>query len=127
VEEGGLGSADDRNRKKPIRRWPSSRVAGPRYEPNPKHKPVPTPGRRGSICPPDVKTQELLDGSQLVNGKRYATDGERAYCGQCHDRERDLWHGYPVGWEEVPPPVRIGWERSGLVSRRRTRGGRSTR
>jgi len=79
VEEGGLGSADDRNRKEPIRRWPPSRVAGPRYEPNPKHKPVPTPGRRGSICPPDVKTQELLDGSQLVNGKRYATDGERAY------------------------------------------------
>ena len=31
-----------------------------KYEPNPKHKPIPTPGRRGSICPSGVDGPRLL-------------------------------------------------------------------
>ena len=51
------------------------------YEPNDKHKPVPTPGRRGSICPADVDSDDLLQGSDLApaGGKRFNTDGKRAY------------------------------------------------
>lgn len=88
------------------------------YEPNPKHKPIPTPGRRGSICPRGVDSSRLLSESVLAGEKRYATDGESAFCAQCHDGERNLWHGYPVNWSEVPPPVVNSWIRVGLVSRR---------
>lgn len=88
------------------------------YQPNPKHKPIPSPGRRGSICPSGVDSSRLLAGSVLVGQKRYATDGNSAFCAQCHDGERDLWHGYPVGWNEVPPQIVKTWIGSGLISRR---------
>jgi hypothetical protein len=52
------------------------------YEPNPKHKPVPIPGRHGSICPRDADGTALLLASDLYGQKRYATDGTRAYCAQ---------------------------------------------
>lgn len=98
------------------------------YEPNPKHKPIPSPGRRGSICPTGVDSSRLLTESVLAGQKRYATDGESAFCAQRHDGERDLWHGYPIGWNEVPPPIVHAWVRDGVVSRRATkrsrRGGR---
>lgn len=51
-------------------------------------------------------------------GKRFTTDGIRAYCAQRHDSERDLWHGYPVGWDEVPPAIVSGWIAAGTVSAR---------
>lgn len=88
------------------------------YEPNPKHKPIPTPGRRGSICPTSVDSPRLLADSVLHSRKRYATDGEFAFCGQCHDMARDLWHGYPVGWDEVPPTIVRKWIHEGVVQRR---------
>ena len=49
-----------------------------RYEPNPKHKPMPAPGRRGSICPSGVNAGQLLQGSVLHGNKRYAPDGDQA-------------------------------------------------
>lgn len=88
------------------------------YEPNPKHKPVPTPGRRGSICPTHADADQLLADSVLVGKKRYATDGESAYCAQCHDHVGDRWHGYPVDWNEVPPPLVLDWIKVGAVRRR---------
>jgi hypothetical protein len=91
------------------------------YEPNPKHKPIPTPGRRGSICPQGVDAPRLLTESVLIGRKRYATDGESAYCAQCHDRDRDLWHGYPVGWQEVPPDVIGEWLKKDVIDRRTLR------
>jgi hypothetical protein len=96
-----------------------------KYEPNPKHKPIPTPGRRGSICPRGVDAARLLGGSSLYGRKRFATDGEQAFCGQCHDEDADLWHGYPVSWDEVPPSVLKDWLASGSVDRRTVR--RATR
>jgi hypothetical protein len=78
------------------------------YEGNPKHKPVPSPGKRGSICPPlsaDV-VSNLLAVSVVDGHKRYASDGSQAFCAQQHDVARDAWHGYPVTWIEVPPRVR---------------------
>lgn len=88
------------------------------YEANPKHKPLPTPGRRGSTCPRNVDAARLLGGSILAGQKRYATDGESAFCAQCHDDERDLWHGYPVNWSEVPPTIVNDWISQATVSRR---------
>ena|SRR5690242_13002032 len=91
------------------------------YEPNPKHKPVPQPGRRGSVCPKGVDASALLAASDLVGAKRFATDGLQAFCAQCHDGMRNAWHGYPVGWEEVPPALISQWLAQGLVERRTLR------
>ena len=88
------------------------------YEPDPKHKPLPTPGRRGSICPRGVDASALLNDSVVYGSKRYSTNGEAAFCGQCHDSENDRWHGYPVDWIEVPPPVVHEWIMGSRVDRR---------
>ncbi len=92
-----------------------------RYEANPKHKPVATPGRHGSICPTGVDSAQLLADSVLVGKKRFATDGHDAFCGQCHDAVRDRWHGYPVDWTEVPPEIIRQWVADGRVNRRAVR------
>ena len=98
-----------------------------RYEPNLKHKSA-APGRRGSRCPKDADAISLLDSSIPHRQKRYATDGRRAYCAQCHDGARDLWHGYPVNWNEVPPSIVNDWVAAGVVARRTVRqGNRRTR
>ncbi|MBY8851601.1 hypothetical protein [Saccharothrix longispora] len=89
------------------------------YEPNPKHKPVPIPGRHGSICPPQANGARLLEASSLVGKKRYATDGEHAYCAQQHRPE--AWHGYPVGWDEVPPKLVAEWIAEDKVDRKTVR------
>jgi hypothetical protein len=87
------------------------------YEPNPKHKEPWQRGRKGSICPklrnPDA--QALLDGSLSAGDKRYATHDGRAFCAQAHAEGR--WHGYPVGWKEVPEAVRRQFLASGQVKR----------
>jgi len=57
------------------------------YEPNPKHKEPWQRGARGSLCPRDADGPALLTATQVDPkhpGKRYATDGHRAYCGQEH-------------------------------------------
>ncbi|MFO7776192.1 MAG: hypothetical protein R6W89_10365 [Candidatus Hydrogenedentota bacterium] len=58
----------------------------------------------------------LLRNSVFHKTKRYATDGERAYCAKEHAPEH--WHGWPVGWREVPPEIRRQWMDTGAVSRR---------
>jgi hypothetical protein len=95
------------------------------YEPNPKHSIMPSPGRRGSRCPPGVDGATLLASSELVGNKRYATDGTNAYCGQRHDPgnvpDVEAWHGYPIGWEEVPPALVTKWVAQDKVQRRTIR------
>lgn len=95
------------------------------YEPNPKHKPAPSPGRHGSICPRDADGQGLLRSSDLLGNKRYATDGADAYCAQRHDPRnhpgREAWHGYPIGWDEVPPSLVTQWVAEDRVQRRTIR------
>jgi hypothetical protein len=92
------------------------------YEPNPKHKPA-APGRRGTRCPTGVDAGRLLKGSVLKGSKRYATNGQAAFCAQCHDAQRDLWHGYPINWYEVPPSILHEWINEGTVDRRTVRRG----
>ena len=89
------------------------------YEPNPKHKEPWQRGARGSLCPPDAVGPALLAASQVDPkhpGKRYATDGTRAYCG--HEHCADHWHGFPVEWRKVPPSIRDTWLAEGRVKSR---------
>jgi hypothetical protein len=79
------------------------------YEGNQKHKAPWQPGRKGSLCPADLnadRARELLQTSILEGKKRYSTDKGRAFCAHQHDAVKNRWHGYPVGWKEVPATVR---------------------
>jgi len=90
-----------------------------RYEPNPKHKQPWQRGARGSLCPSDADGPALLEVSEADPnrpGKRYATDGVRAYC--AHEHGPGLWHGFPVEWRRVPPKLRDAWLANGRVSKR---------
>lgn len=92
-----------------------------KYKSNPKHSEPWQHGRRGSLCPREVRplVNELLQGSVLHGSKRYATHDGKAYCAQeSHD---DVWHGYPVAWKEVPPPIVRSWKKDRVVSRRDVR------
>jgi hypothetical protein len=91
----------------------------PRYEPNPKHKEPWQRGARGSLCPPDADGPMLLAASEpdpQRPGKRFATDGHRAYCG--HEHSPGCWHGFPVEWRSVPPAIVRAWLADGRVSKR---------
>src|SRR5438128_2333683 len=90
-----------------------------RYEPNPKHKEPWQRGARGSLCPPDADTAALLAASEADPGhpgKRFATDGRRAYCG--HEHSPGCWHGFPVEWRNVPARIRNAWLEARRVSKR---------
>jgi hypothetical protein len=52
-------------------------------------------------------------------GKRFATDGHRAYCG--HEHSPDCWHGFPVEWRKVPAKLRNTWLADGRISKRSVR------
>ena len=93
-----------------------------RYESNPKHKQPWQRGRSGSLCPETVDLEtarRLLSDSVPVDGKRYAVHEGRAYCAQKHGA--DTWHGYPVGWREVPESLRRTWLREERLRRRDVR------
>jgi hypothetical protein len=62
-----------------------------------------------------AQAQVLLSDSASDGKQRFATDGERAYKGAEH--ALNLWHGWPVGWKEVPDALRHQWLREGLVKR----------
>ncbi|GAB4206849.1 MAG: hypothetical protein OHK0013_23890 [Sandaracinaceae bacterium] len=93
-----------------------------RYEPSRKHKEPWQPGRKGSLCPPelDEAARDALLAQSVAHGdKRYATDGTGAFEAQEH--APGAWHGYPVGWKEVPEPVRRAWVDEGRVRRQAIR------
>ena len=90
-----------------------------RYEGIAKHKQPWQCGRRGSLCPAaiDLETaRRLLSNSEAVGAKRYAVHEGRAYCAREHGA--DAWHGYPVGWREVPENLRRAWRKEGRLRRR---------
>lgn len=90
-----------------------------KYEANPKHKEPWQRGARGSICPPGAVGAELLVQSVTdpsEPSKRYATDGEWAYCG--HEHAPGCWHGFPVEWRRVPQKLRNAWLASRKVKKR---------
>jgi hypothetical protein len=72
------------------------------YESNPKHRDPWQTGKKGSLCEPDVRphAERLLQDSIVWDEQRYAIYEGKAFCAQEHLPRR--WHGYPVGWKEVP-------------------------
>jgi hypothetical protein len=98
---------------------PASGKQSLRYEPNAKHKEPWQRGARGSLCPPDVDAAALLEASVADPkhpGKRFATDGRRAYCG--HEHAPGVWHGFPVEWRRVPATIRNDWLAGNRVRKR---------
>ena len=92
------------------------------YKGNPKHKEPWQHGRKGALCPKEFPVeivQELLEGSVLVGKKRYAAHEGLAYCAQ--GDANDIWHGYPIGWSEVPEQLRNYWKQQDLVTRKQIR------
>lgn len=100
-----------------------SELEGLSYEPNPKHKQPWQLGRKGTLCP--KWSHELASGLlqesilALKGNHRYATINGIAFCGQEHSPGH--WHGYPIGWEAVPPKIRNGWRKEGKVTRKQIR------
>jgi hypothetical protein len=93
----------------------------PVYEGNPKHKAPWQPGRKGSLCPSDISLEaarRLLVSSVVEGKRRYAVDKGRAFCAQQRDAAKNRWHGYPVGWREVPASVRQQCMQSGVAGTR---------
>jgi hypothetical protein len=93
-----------------------------KYEANPKHKEPWQRGAKGSLCPPDADGPGLLaasDADPNHPGKRYATDGYRAYCG--HEHSPECWHGFPIEWRKVPAVIRNAWLSERRVSSRSVR------
>ena len=88
------------------------------YESNPKHSDPWQMGKKGSLCEPEIRplAQTLLASSIVWDGKRYAVHQGRAYCAQEHLPNR--WHGYPVGWAEVPPKLALVWIKDGILTKR---------
>lgn len=76
------------------------------------------------MCPRDIAPSMaramLRRALRSPNGRRlYATDGGRAYCGAEHAPGE--YHGFPVGWREVPPTITSAWVDQGLIKRRDVR------
>ncbi len=88
------------------------------YESNPKHSDPWQPGKKGSLCETEVRplAKELLEKSVLLDGKRYAVHAGKAYCAQQH--RPNCWHGYPVGWVEVPTKLVRRWIRDDKLKKR---------
>lgn len=94
------------------------------YDPNPKHKRSPQPGRRGTLCPPDVDAQALL--ATATADPRNARqrfnihDGEayRALPANAANADGDdLWHGHPIPLGDVPARVQRQWVTDGRLPR----------
>jgi hypothetical protein len=70
------------------------------------------------LCPQSLgsKTpQQLLNSSEPVGDKRYAIHDGKAFCAQqdgCGN-----WHGYPVGWKEVPFQLQKKWMKEEFLTR----------
>jgi len=88
------------------------------YESNPKHSEPWQTGQKGSLCPKDLKplALALLEKSELVGKQRFAVHEGRAYCAREH--RDNVWHGFPVGWMEVPAQLRNKWKREGVIKKR---------
>ena len=103
--------------KKPKKSVAPKRPPAPIYGGNPKHQEPWQRGKKGSLCTKETMetAQGLLDASVEDGKRRFATDGERAFEGKEHAPNE--WHGFPVGWKEVPETLRHRWQDEGRVRR----------
>ena len=90
----------------------------PVYKGSDKHKIPWQPGRKGSLCPKDLTledAQRLLAASTEYNGSRWAMHEGRPF--RALQDAEGCWHGFPVGWVEVPAPLRDRWRKDKKFSR----------
>jgi hypothetical protein len=98
------------------------------YEGIPKHKEPWVSAHRGTLCPKDADGVALF--AEAITdpkkpGKRYATDGSRAYC--AHDSNivtesgGTFWHGFPCDWSQVPVVIQRKWVSDGKIPRLKIR------
>ncbi|MBF0213982.1 MAG: hypothetical protein HQM00_10545 [Magnetococcales bacterium] len=91
------------------------------YVPNRKHKEPWQPGRKGALCPAwsHRLAQKLLEDSEPhpQSGKkaRYATRDGLAF--EAYPDNQGGWHGYPIGWNEVPEKIRNKWLKEKVIKR----------
>ena len=87
------------------------------YESNPKHSEPWQPGKKGGICEQAVRplAAALLAASELDGNKRFAVYDGMAYCAQ--EQRPGVWHGYPVGWIDVPDHIKKKWKHAQLVTK----------
>jgi hypothetical protein len=89
-------------------------------ERNPKHKEPWQRGRRGSLCPRDLALKDALrllrEESILHAESRYAVFSGRAF--KATVNHQGVWHGWPVGWVEVPESLRLQWRNEGKLKKR---------
>lgn len=103
-----------KSQKQPVK---AAAPAKPAYEPNPKHKEPWQPGKKGTLCPKDLSLRDavkLLTESVEFDGGRWAAHGGRAFKAKQHAKDR--WHGWWVGWVEVPATLRLRWLRAKIIS-----------
>lgn len=90
------------------------------YEPNPKHKEPWQRGRRGSLCPKNLTIKDVLrllrEESVLHGQARYAIHEGRAF--KATANHEGIWHGWPVGWVEVPESLRLQWRKEDKLKKR---------
>ncbi len=108
-----------------------------RYRGSLKHKNRPSTGRKGTLCPEwthaagdegfsgdpfrhrwDETIAHRLFGcaTASADGRRFAT--ERGIAFEAKPTGDGTWHGFPVPWESVPPPILNQWLDEGKVKRR---------
>jgi hypothetical protein len=70
---------------------------------------------------PNLDPQKLLESSELRGTKRYAVFEGLAFAAlpNSGNVEQDLWHGFPIGWEEVPPDLIQKWSKEDPSLKRR--------
>jgi hypothetical protein len=100
---------------------------GDLYKGIPKHKEPWATGRRGSLCPPGVDGVALFEEAvpdPKKPGKRYATDGDNAYCAHSSNVATPsggfYWHGFPYEWRRIPAPIQRQWIAEGKIKSYRT-------
>lgn len=93
-----------------------------RYQGSPKHKAPWQPGRKGSLCPKEItleQAQKLLEASdpdpRATSRKRYAIYQGRPFCAAVG--EMDVYHGWPIGFSDVPAKLIQRWIDEGIITR----------
>jgi hypothetical protein len=74
------------------------------------------------LCPKEIDSrlaQRLLGESEAHGDRRFAVHQGKAYCARRHGPKR--WHGFPVGWQEVPEKLRREWLKSGRLTKQDVR------
>lgn len=111
-----------------------------RYRGSMKHKDRPSTGRKGTLCPEwthatgndgfsgdpfkhpwsyTVAHRLFESAVGSTEGRLFATEHGIAF--EAKPTGDGTWHGFPVPWESVPPPILNQWLQEGKVSRQEVR------